>query len=192
MNTTLEEFKAYLQLDVPPETPGVEPPGGETPGDETPGEETPMTPEDELLLLLLGSAEKQAMNYIGYDFTYGLHRELLTVPGSGYVYLKFSPVKEINTLKINGVKTSRYELYTDGIIHILYPGCFLDVEYTAGFENIPEDLKTAIFIIAEALYNLRGTAGMTSERLLSYNAQYITGLPPVAETILMNYKRIVI
>jgi len=175
MNVTLEEFKAYLQLENDEQTP----------------EE--LTPEDELLLSLLSSAEKQVINYIGYDFTYGLHKELLTIPGSGYVYLSFAPVEEIITLKVNGVDTKGYELFTrDGVIHIFYPGCFLDIEYTAGFEEIPEDLKIAIFIIAESLYNLRGTAGMTSEKLSTYSAQYISGLPPVAETILLNYKRIVI
>lgn len=186
MNTTLEEFKAYLQLN------GGIPEDNETPDN---GEGIPeeLTPEDELLLLLLGSAEKQAVNYIGYDFTYGLHKELLTIPGSGYVYLSFAPVKEITTLKVNGVDTKGYELFTrDGVIHIFYPGCFLDIEYIAGFEGIPEDLKIAIFMIAESLYNLRGTAGMTSEKLSTYSAQYISGLPPVAETILLNYKRIVI
>lgn len=186
MNVTLEEFKAYLQLN------GGIPEDNETPDN---GEGTPeeLTPEDELLLLLLGSAEKQAINYIGYDFTYGLHRELLTIPGSGYVYLSFAPVKEITILKVNGVDTKGYELFTrDGVLHILYPGCFLDIEYIAGFEEIPEDLKMAIFMIAESLYNLRGTAGMTSEKLSTYSAQYISGLPPVAETILLNYKRIVI
>jgi len=183
VNTTLEEFKAYLQLN-----------GGIPEDNETPENgETPMTPEDELLLLLLSSAEKQAINYIGYDFTYGLHQELLTIPATGYVYLSFAPVKEINTLKVNGMETKGYEFFSrDGVIHILYPGCFLDIEYTAGFENIPEDLKVAIFMMAESLYNLRGTAGMTSEKLSTYSAQYITGLPPVAETILLNYKRIVV
>ncbi len=180
MSITLEEFKAYLQLN------------GEIPED---GEEPPeeLSPEEELLLSLLGAAEKQAINYIGYDFTYGLYKEILTIPKSGYVYLSFAPIKEISTLKVNGMETKEYELYTrDGVIHILYPGCFLEVEYAAGFEEIPEDLKIAIFIIAEALYNLRGTAGMTSEKLSSYTVQYITGLPPIAETILSNYKRVTV
>lgn len=70
----------------------------------------------------------------------------------------------------------------------------IEIQYEAGFETIPEDLKYASNLIAVSMFNQQSHVGLRSERSGSYSYSMDSGrgstIPDVASRIIMKHRRL--
>jgi len=176
MMLELPELKAYLKLDIPDH-------------------------ETEMIITAIGeAAEKSVENYLGYSVDHGTYEEEYTL--RRYVYLKHAPVIEIvEILNDDGNEVEPERQYLDqGVLRFYetdyqryYDADTISVEYEAGFEEIPGDLKWAIYITAEQLWTTKGNYNKQSESIGSYSYTLQAshnGLTTQAQDLLAPYRRV--
>lgn len=171
----LEEFKRYLEFDVTDDR------------------------EDTLLdIVLLGT-----QSFIGsvYGTVIGQQVVTDTLNGNGqaYYYLNQSPIVTISSLSIDGTAVDIGDYYfKDNEIRMI-TGTFtsgtqnVDINYTIGYDtsDIPDDLKLALFKIAEKMYydasqNRDGVSVISND--IKQRASFVDKIPLVAESILNSYR----
>ena len=171
----LDEFKQYLEFDITDET------------------------EDVLINdVLLGT-----QSYISttYGTVIGQVTKTITLNGNGnaYYYLNESPIISITSLTISDTlqNTDNY-YFKDNEIRLI-TGTFIsgtqnvELEFTVGYDtsSIPDDLKLALFKIAEKMYydasqNRDGVTTISND--IKQNASFVDKIPYLVQSILYAYR----
>ena len=124
--------------------------------------------------------------------------------GVNEVALAYRPLVSITALTIADTlqASTEYELDLDLSIIKLKPLAsffptgrgVVEVTYTAGFANVPEDLKYAGNLIAVSLFNQQNSIGIKEQRLGDYTVKFDSGvgstIPRIAERILCKHRRL--
>lgn len=176
MITTKDELKRFLDIDLSD------------------------TANDALINSVLRAADLRVKNYICYNPEAVVTvSEEKWVEKSRFVPLSHSPITTIVSITDeDGVEyeTDEYRIAEKGIVEFLsvLSSTTVYVTYTGGYSasSMPDDLKLATWIIAESLYNRRGSFGAKAERFSSFSTDYQDGIPPDARDILNNYRRILL
>ncbi len=165
--TTLAEFKHFLQID-----------------------ETD-TSQDTLLQELLYRAEKKAQTYLSTKFYASDGTpEIITEKHDAndkMVFTKYQPIISVSSVKLNG------DTLTEGADYYVYDGYIqletlsdvpqaLEIQYTAGFVGLPDDIVQAVLLIAANYLKLN------SELKPDQQADY--RMPQEAERLLFPYLRL--
>ena len=156
---------------------------------------------DSLLDMLLG-ASQGFISSLYNVYTFGT-TESLTLNGNGksYMYLSFTPITGVTVLTIDGEAIDVSEYYfVDNAIHLMDGAIFsrgnmnvtMDVAYGYTIDTVPDDLKFALFKIAEKTYydatqNREGVSTLSND--IKQRASFYNEIPEIAEIILSTYKK---
>lgn len=159
---------------------------------------------------LLASASAVVRNYTGQDFTADTTTDRVKVR-KGRVRLPQRPVSDVvSVADVNGNAITDYELVNDVlIVSSSVPDTwaweprrfsldFVDVEYTHGYDTIPDDIIAVVCQIAARAYGTPATdAGVQSESVSGYSyaigaaaAAGPTGLLSDERAVLDAYRRV--
>ena len=165
--TTLAEFKHFLQID-----------------------ETD-TSQDTLLQELLDRAEAKVQNYLSTKFyasdaTPDMITEDLDADNK-IIYTKYQPFIEVTSITLDGdtlTEDSDYYVY-DNYIYLLVLSDtpqVLEVQYTAGFVGLPDDIKQSVILTASNYIKLN--TELKPEQSIDYR------MPKEAKDLLFPYLRL--
>lgn len=115
--------------------------------------------DDIYLSGLLKAARRALENYTGISF--GLKTIVAYLDNSrGSIEIPYGPFRSIEYMKnVNAelIESDDYTLRGSRFKKIISPSYdYIEVKYTAGLEELPEDLKHSILTMAAALYKYRG------------------------------------
>jgi len=158
------------------------------------------TTAKDLILEALINGTTQAFNiYTGRALKETTHTaELLEYDGSGLFYLPNYPVKEISELKLNDQALTEDEDFMlnaqAGILRLPRAAGLLEITYTAGYEELPADLKLAALkqVSYEYQQTIQKAWGVQSRSQAGSATTYSEkGLLPQVKEILDRYRRMI-
>jgi hypothetical protein len=127
--------------------------------------------EDSLISSLIKTARVALENYLGISIV----KQDIELTVSGYwtpFRIPYAPIVSIDSILIDEIEYDPLLIATDGYIETM--GNVLKMEYSAGFDVIPEDLKTAIKSMTMYYFDNRGDIGAIPSGILTliqpYNA----------------------
>lgn len=112
------------------------------------------------------SAMEQIADYLGYDPESQSYTQTIKGDGGSLAALKALPITEITALIIDGVESdaskleveggefSNYICFKDG--SVFTAGSRFEITFTAGWQNVPEIIKTTTLQIASLLWESAG------------------------------------
>lgn len=158
------------------------------------------TANDALISSVLKVADQRVKHYLRYNpEAVVTTSEEKRVYKSRFVPLDHGPITTIVSITdSNGVayETDEYRIAEKGIVEFLgaLSATTVNVTYSGGYDEneMPEDLKLAVWVIAESLYNRRGSFGAKKENFSSFSTEYQDGIPPDAKDILNDYRRVLL
>ena len=158
------------------------------------------TDNDTLIHSVLKAADSKVKNYLRYNpEAVVTTSEEKRVYKSRFVPLDHGPITTIVSITdSNGVayETDEYRIAEKGIVEFLgaLSATTINITYSGGYgeNDMPEDLKLAVWVIAESLYNRRGSFGAKKESIFSYSIDYHDDIPPDAKAILNDYRRVLL
>lgn len=158
------------------------------------------TANDNLILSVLKVADLRVKNYLRYNPEAVVSvSETLWVGKSRFVGLYHAPITTVISIKDNAgssFDSDDYRIAEKGIVEFFnaISATTVEVTYSGGYTQatMPEDLKMAAWIIAEALYNRRGSFGAKKENFSSFSTEYQDDIPPDAKSILKDYRRVLL
>jgi hypothetical protein len=146
---------------------------------------------DEILNTVAETAISLVESYLGYSLAYGEYTE--TFEGERVIYLSHAPIREIISVKDGEIEVTDYSFIKKlGIVRLnQIPAGVVEVRYWAGYETseLIFPLRSALFIIAQAVYQNVGSFGAKKESVQGYSVEYIDRIPAVAEFALRPYIR---
>lgn len=175
------------------------------------------TSKDDLLTELILEAEVYVETYCGRKFEVGEYTERHKV--NHKVFTNNYPIISVESLKrdayvrndigeITAIDNYSYpnngyivhnsyielndSLYVDisnKISWINTEPSYVNITYTAGYEEIPSDLQVACTLVVVYFYNLLTTEGKSTEKIGDYSANY-TDLPQTVKTLLGKYRKV--
>lgn len=158
------------------------------------------TANDNLILSVLKVADLRVKNYLRYNPEAVVSvSETLWVGKSRFVGLYHAPITTVISIKDNAgssFDSDEYRIAEKGIVEFMdvLSSTTIYVTYTGGYSSsdMPDDLKFATWVIAESLYNRRGSFGAKKENFSSFSTEYQDGIPPDAKDILNDYRRVLL
>jgi hypothetical protein len=156
---------------------------------------------DNHMLAAIAAAEAMVDQYLGRSLASATLTERVHGNGSRTLFPQRTPITAVSSCVVNG---SAIDVGFDSISVWRKDGAWFDrsdeilLTYTAGFDVIPEDVKTATKITAQAIYSAADLdANMMSENIGgvvsgSYQPFGPGSLPPAARAILAPYRRVYI
>lgn len=158
------------------------------------------TANDALINSVLKVADKRVKNYLRYNpEAVVTTSEEKWIEKSRFVPLDHGPITTIVSITDDdGVayETDEYRIAEKGIVEFMdaLSSTTIYVTYTGGYSSsdMPDDLKFATWVIAESLYNRRGSFGAKKENFSSFSTEYQDGIPPDAKDILNDYRRVLL
>ena len=148
--------------------------------------------QDDAYQAILATAEEEVLAYA--EIEQGEIEEHFTGGDAGYV-LTHTPVREINSVKVNGAEVSyRFETRANYVVLTSSSGSEVVVAYTCGWAEgaVPQTILTAIAFTAQHLMKL------SSGKLLGINSRSTEGgtetieqsVPPLAvQKMLESFRR---
>lgn len=128
--------------------------------------------DNNLLAIYINSAEKIIEDYLGYSLELKEYVLYLSGIGTDRILIPVYPVYSISSLIIDGVEQNVDDFLIDGkfIVSINSNNVFTDginniyIEFTAGFDTIPDVVKLTILRIATLLsLESEGNIGITNK-----------------------------
>jgi hypothetical protein len=169
--------------------------------------------QDSILNLVLGSAESLVEKELGIFLTPTTINEYIFGDNSRFLYVSYRPISFINSVKeypiTFGYSNHSYNTYRDITDYIeisnslmgelfnkvkMFAGnCRYEINYQAGFDVIPEDLKYAIYQIAVKLYAMTEYQKTGASRITTPDGTIVYDssiIPNGIKDILDKYRRI--
>jgi len=168
---------------------------------------TVVTRNDAAIEDLQGAVEQMVLDELGLTSSGVIaYSEKIDVTAGGMseVALTYRAVASITALTISGslMSATGYELDSGlGIIKLKPLSALfstgrgiVEVDYTAGFSSVPEDVIYAGNLIATSLFNQQSSAGIKEQRIGDYMVKFdgATGstIPLIAQRILNKHRRV--
>jgi hypothetical protein len=162
------------------------------------------TDDDTLLASLVSGVSRWVQKWLSRTIISAVYAETLNGNGKEAIFLVNTPITAVSSVVVNGVaipaRTSvlgnGYTFDEDAIYLVGY--CFtkgvknIQLGYTAGFADVPEDLELAAKKLCAIGYKERDRIGQSSKGLAGEQTNFIVkDLPSDVELILDRYKRVV-
>lgn len=162
---TLEEFNDYLI--------GVGSNGANSFRNNQPKQED----EDKLKQIILGAVSSYIRAYTNNDITLTKYTEIGKLDGQQFYSTSARNIKQILSISVDGtdLNSDKYKSYVDSIYFPnsnYNPYQNIEINYIAGEEEIPEDIKFACIQIAAIRYNERSRIGIISQNNSGSSVSY--------------------
>ena len=185
--TTLEDTKEYLEIDG--------------------------TDSDNLLQQLIGAASQFVKTETGYEWVETTYKEMIDGERTETLILTQKPIISIESLVINGETIDNYYIYNEsgmlkrqdvgiynvGYTHhsrkgLLFPRGQqnIEVEYVAGYEDVPQDLQKAVWSMVNAVLEGKEYEGLSQYSIGDESMQWDSkSVPQEAMQTIQKYKSVV-
>ena len=187
--TTLEDTKEYLEIEG--------------------------TDSDNLLQQLIGAASQFVKTETGYEWVETTYKELIDGERTETLILTQKPIISVVSLVINGetISSDNYYIYNEsgmlkradigiynvGYTHhsrkgLLFPRGQqnIEVEYKAGYEDVPHDLQKAVWSMVNAVLEGKEYEGLESYSIGDESMKWrADGLPVEVQQTIQKYKSVV-
>lgn len=126
------------------------------------------TDKDTLLQKLVDASSDFVKDYTGYEWVETEYRETIDGPGSNSVVLSQRPVQDLTSVKIDSTEltSDKYVVYeNEAIVTRKYENFPQDlqnveVQYTAGYTSVPEDIKQLCSDLVQVKMNSKEYEGL--------------------------------
>ena len=164
---------------------------------------TAITEHDDYVDVLVAVVDTEILGYTGISAltqTTFTEKHDVTEQGQSQVLLRNFPVSSVSSMKLGGTTVATGDYYLDsdiGVIRLTTLGATfstgrqnIEVEYSAGYATVPNDLSYAASLLAASHFNGGRHAGMLYEQVGTYRYRRREGLPEDVINILSRYRRI--
>lgn len=130
----------------------------------------------------LADASAAVRAYTGQEITERTSTARLKVVAPGVLRLPQAPVTDVDDVTGRDGVTVTWQLIVQTIEVWAPNGTYLDVTYTHGYAEVPDDIVAVVCNIAgRAIFTGPETAGLTQESITNYSASYgpVTAAGPV-------------
>lgn len=80
---------------------------------------------------------------------------------------------------------------SDKLQYALHERTYVEIDYTAGYGSVPNDIQTACLDLCAIKYNMNGSEHLKAERMGDYQVQYFENdIPPITQKIIDSYKKV--
>ena len=186
--TTLEDTKEYLEIEG--------------------------TDKDNLLQQLISAASQFIKTETGYEWVETTYKELIDGERTETLILTQKPIISVESLVINGetisdnyyiynesgmLKRADIGLYDTGYTHTQQRGTVfprgqqnIEVEYVAGYEDVPQDLQKAVWSLVNAVLEGKEYEGLERYSIGDETMKWReAGLPAEVQQTIARYKSVV-
>ena len=173
------------------------------------------TDNDNLLQQLIGAASQFVKTETGYEWVETTYKELIDGERTETLILTQKPIISVVSLVINGetISSDNYYIYNEsgmlkrqdigiynvGYTHhsrkgLLFPRGQqnIEVEYVAGYEDVPQDLQKAVWSMINTQLGGKGYEGLESYSIGDESMKWReAGLPVEVQQTIARYKSVV-
>ena len=187
--TTLSDTKDYLEIDD--------------------------TSQDDILAILISAASEYMKTETGFEWVETEYKELIDGEDTETLILTQKPIISVESLVIDGdtIGSDNYYIYSNsgmlkrkdvgvynvGYLHSFRKGLLfphgqqnIEVEYTAGYEDVPQDLQKAVWSMVNSQIEGKEYEGLEQYSIGDETIKWrANGLPAEAQQTIMKYKSVV-